>query len=263
MAYNLKIQGYYFVITDTVSNLECIRRKAKSITFEVEGNTYKFFQDENNAVGSANTYQLGKDVTGFNFTDIIDNRTGLAFPSNSDLTDFLSDVLGEISKSLVLTQSSMPVCVLRSNNDSDTFTRLSPLIIPWNSEKYKDDGFSHDNTIDNTRLIVDGSGTYQIGGRLRIFNTSNQRAQPTIKIFVDGVEQNWSLASGYVRNAGSASDYWTLEFTYEPEKLNANQYIELELSHENQNPNTFISTFIGTESSLWSIKLQVNEYILQ
>jgi len=103
---------------------------------------------------------------------------------------------------------------------------------------------------------VDNDSTYQFGGRIRVRNTTDQRAQPTVKIFVNGTEQDWNLASGYIRNAGSSSDDWTLEFTYEPEKLNANDYVELELSHEDANPITFDSTFIGSESSFWGIKLQ-------
>jgi len=150
----------------------------------------------------------------------------------------------------------LPVVVLKSNDDSEVFTRSSPLMVPWNQEKYKDTGFSHDNSTNNTRAIVDDASTYQFGGRIRVRNTTDQRAQPTVKIFVNGTEQDWNLASGYIRNAGNSSDDWTLEFTYEPEKLNANDYVELELSHEDANPTTVDSTFIGSESSFWGIKLQ-------
>jgi len=154
------------------------------------------------------------------------------------------------------TASALPVIVVKSNDDTNTFTRSSPLMIPWNQEKYKDTGFSHDNSTNNTRAIVDDASTYQFGGRIRVKNTTDQRAQPTVKIFVNGTEQDWNLASGYIRNSGDSSDDWTLEFTYEPEKLNANDYVELELSHEESNPTTYSSTFIGSESSFWGVKLQ-------
>lgn len=154
------------------------------------------------------------------------------------------------------TPSPMAVMVLKSNVDTDTFTKASPLLIPWNLEKYKDAGFSHSNTTNNTRAIVTSAGTYQVSGRLRVFSATFQRVQPTIKIYINGVVQNWSLDSGYIRNAGGASDYWTLEFTYEPEKLSANDYLELELSLESQNPGTYTATLIGSESSFSVINLQ-------
>ena len=154
------------------------------------------------------------------------------------------------------TPAPMAVMVLKSNVDTDTFTKASPLLIPWNLEKYKDAGFSHSNTTNNTRAIVTSAGTYQISGRLRIFSPTAQRVQPTIKIYINGAVQNWSLDSGYIRNAGGSSDYWTLEFTYEPEKLSANDYLELELSLEAQNPGTYTGTLIGSESSFSVINLQ-------
>jgi hypothetical protein len=154
------------------------------------------------------------------------------------------------------TAEALPVIVIKSNDDTETFTRSSPLMVPWNEEKYKDTGFSHDNSTNNTRAVVADASTYQFGGRIRVRNTTDQRAQPTVKIFVNGTEQDWNLASGYIRNAGNSSEDWTLEFTYEPEKLNANDYVELELSHEDENPITVESTFIGSESSFWGIKLQ-------
>lgn len=155
-------------------------------------------------------------------------------------------------------EDPLPVAVLKSNDDSQTFTRGLPLMVPWNLQKagHLDAGFSHSTSTNNTRLIVDDASTYQFGGRIRVFNGSSQRTQPTIKIFLNGVEQNWSLASGYIRNSGSSSDFWTLGFTYEPQKLNSNDYVEIELSHELANQLTFTSTFIGSESSLWGIKLQ-------
>ena len=95
MPFNLKIQGFYFVITDTSTSSECIREKTVQVKFKVNGNIYKFFLDQKNNVGSPTSYQLGKDKEQFDYNDIIDNRTGLAFVTNSDLTDFLSDILGE------------------------------------------------------------------------------------------------------------------------------------------------------------------------
>lgn len=95
MPFNLKIQGFYFVITDTSTSSECIREKTAQVKFKVDGNIYKFFLDQKNNVGSPTSYQLGKDNEHFDYTDIIDNRTGLAFVTNAELTAFLSDKLGQ------------------------------------------------------------------------------------------------------------------------------------------------------------------------
>ncbi len=95
MAFNLKIQGYYFVITDTVTGIESIREKTAQLKFKVDGTKYRFFLDAKNNVGSDISYEQGEDETEFDYADIIDNRTGLAFVTNDDLTDFLSGKLGE------------------------------------------------------------------------------------------------------------------------------------------------------------------------
>jgi hypothetical protein len=196
-------------------------------------------------------------ITPTQASDIASNNAKISFPeAPNDGKQYARKDLGWEEVAASATASALPVIVLKSNDDANTFTRTSPLIIPWNVEKYKDTGFSHSNSTNNTRATVDDESTYQIGGRIRVRNTIDQRAQPTIKVFINGTEQDWNLASGYIRNAGNSSDDWTLEFTYEPEKLNANDYIELELSHEDANPTTVDSTFVGTESAFWIIRLQ-------
>ena len=155
------------------------------------------------------------------------------------------------------TASPMSVMVLTSTVDTATFGINSPLIVPWNSEKYKDTGFSHSNSTNTTRAIVDNDGTYQIQGRLRIKNTVNQRAQPTVNILKNGSLLQGSLDSSYIRNATGASDYWTLNFVYEPEKLSATDYIEVQLTLDTDSLGSFTSsTLIGSESSLSITNLQ-------
>ena len=155
------------------------------------------------------------------------------------------------------TASPMSVMVLTSTVDTATFGINSPLIVPWNSEKYKDTGFSHSNSTNTTRAIVDNDGTYQIQGRLRIKNTVNQRAQPTVNILKNGSLLQGSLDSSYIRNATGASDYWTLNFVYEPEKLSATDYIEVQLTLDTGSLGSFTSsTLIGSESSLSITNLQ-------
>jgi len=151
---------------------------------------------------------------------------------------------------------ALPVIVLTSTDDTQVFTRSSPYTIEWDVEEEKDSGFTHSNTTNNEEIEVDDNSTYLFGGTIRVFNSNDQRTQPTVKIIIDGTLQDWNLASGYIRNAASASDYWTFDFTFIPVKLNSGQKVKLQVSHEDANPTTFDSTFIGTESYLWGIKLQ-------
>jgi hypothetical protein len=123
-------------------------------------------------------------------------------------------------------------------------------------ESEKDTGFSHSNSTNNSRITVSDNSTYQFGGALRIFNNSDQRIQPLPKLRIDGVVQDIAVDSGYIRNSGSASDYWSLEFTFRPLKLTANQYVEIQIGLESSNPVTFDGTLIGDESNFWGVKLQ-------
>ena len=148
--------------------------------------------------------------------------------------------------------------VLKSNAADASFgPTVGSLIVPWNLETYKDTGFSHSNTTNTSRAIVDNDGTYLIQGRLRVFNSVNQRAQPIVNILKNGVLLQGALDSSYIRNATGASDYWTLTFAYEPTKLLANDYIEVELDLDIGSTSTFNSSVLkAAESSLSIINLQ-------
>ena len=154
------------------------------------------------------------------------------------------------------TPEPLPIIALTSTDNSSTFTEASPLIIPWDVESEKDTGFTHNNSTNNSRIAVTDNSTYQFGGALRIFNNGNQRVQPLPKLRIDGVIQDMAVDSGYIRNSGSASDYWSLEFTFRPLKLTSGQYIEMQIGLESSNPGTFDGTLIGDESNFWGVKLQ-------
>jgi hypothetical protein len=154
------------------------------------------------------------------------------------------------------TSEPLPIIVLTSTDNSSTFTEASPLIVPWDVESEKDTGFTHSNSTNNSRITVSDNSTYQFGGALRIFNSGDQRVQPLPKLRIDGVVQNIAVDSGYIRNSGSASDYWSLEFTFRPLKLTSSQYVEIQIGLESSNPATFDGTLIGGESNFWGVKLQ-------
>ena len=154
------------------------------------------------------------------------------------------------------TASPLPIIALTSTDNSSTFTEASPLIIPWDVESEKDTGFTHSNSTNNSRIVVSDDSTYQFGGALRVFNAGDQRVQPLPKLRIDGVIQDMAVDSGYIRNSGSASDYWSLEFTFRPLKLTSGQYVEIQIGLESSNPGTFDGTLIGDESNFWGVKLQ-------
>jgi hypothetical protein len=154
------------------------------------------------------------------------------------------------------TAEALDIIVLTSTDNTGTFTEASPLVVPWDAETEKDTGFTHSNVTNNTRITVVDTSTYQFGGALRIFNDDDQRLQPLPKLLIDGVEQDDAVDSGYIRFSGSASDYWSLEFTFRPLKLTAGQYVEIQIGLESSNPGTYDGTLIGDESNFWGIKLQ-------
>jgi hypothetical protein len=154
------------------------------------------------------------------------------------------------------TASPLPIIALTSTDNSSTFTEVSPLIVPWDVESEKDTGFTHSNSTNNSRIVVSDDSTYQFGGALRVFNAGDQRVQPLPKLRIDGVIQDMAVDSGYIRGSGSASDYWSLEFTFRPLKLTSGQYVEIQIGLESSNPGTFDGTLIGDESNFWGVKLQ-------
>jgi len=190
-------------------------------------------------------------------SDITTNNAKVSFPeAPNDGKQYARKDLGWEEVAASGTAGALPVIVLTSTDDSQVFTRSSPYTIEWDVEEEKDSGFTHSNITNNEEIEVNDNSTYLFGGTIRVFNSNDQRTQPTVKIIIDGTLQDWNLASGYIRNAGSASDYWTFDFTFIPIKLNSGQKIKLQVSHEDANPTTFDSTFIGTESYLWGVKLQ-------
>ncbi len=85
MAYNLKLEGNFLSITDTITGGELFRATLDHSTFIV---------DENDLITFERNFA---NAEGFAFVDLIDDRTELAFTSVDDLKTFLSTNLGVIS----------------------------------------------------------------------------------------------------------------------------------------------------------------------
>jgi hypothetical protein len=198
-----------------------------------------------------------KFATSADLSAITANTAKVSFPeAPNDGKQYARKDLGWEEVAASGTSQPLPIIALTSTDNSSTFTEASPLIISWDVESEKDTGFTHSNSTNNSRITVSDNSTYQFGGALRIFNNSDQRIQPLPKLRIDGVVQDIAVDSGYIRNSGSASDYWSLEFTFRPLKLTANQYVEIQIGLESSNPVTFDGTLIGDESNFWGVKLQ-------
>lgn len=153
------------------------------------------------------------------------------------------------------TPEAMSIVSLSSTDVSTSINQSSPTILDWDVEIYKDSGFSHSNTTNNSRIEVDADGTYEIEANIRM-ESSNQRAQFVVKILIDGVVQSQPYGSSYIRNNGSSSDFWTCVVNPPPLKLTAGQYIEVQIQIESQTPTAITGTFIGTSSSFSMVNLQ-------
>jgi hypothetical protein len=170
------------------------------------------------------------------------------YPNKNGTFAMLSDISTNIS-------APLPIMVVTSTDNSTTFSQSTPLIIEWDVETYKDSGFSHNNVTNTTRLIVDNDGTYDIGGFLKVFDT-DQRSQADPKILINGVLKDYGLASSYIRGNGASSDEWTLSFNFYPIKLNAGDYVEIQIGVISQLTVSFTPTLIGDESFFWIKNLQ-------
>jgi hypothetical protein len=196
-------------------------------------------------------------ITPTQASDISTNNTKVSFPeAPSDGKQYARKDTAWEEVAASGAASALPIIVLTSTDDSQVFTRASPYTIEWDSEEEKDSEFTHSNTTNNSVIEINDTSTYLFAGNIRIFNGTDQRTQPTVKLIIDGTLQDWNLASGYIRNAGNASDFWTFDFSFQPVKLNSGQEIEVQISHEASNPSTWASTFIGSDSYFWGIKLQ-------
>lgn len=164
MAKEIKIQGNFFVITDTDSGLEDVRDPKVYTNFKIvtisegEGSSTNFMFER--------LYPLRDILTpypGINFNDIIDERTGLAFNSVDELKEFLSSVLHSKESTEMLCGSSSfsttesTVIITDQNITSGDKVFLTIEGSPIN-EVLSVSSVS-DGQIEVTRTIIDGSGS--------------------------------------------------------------------------------------------------------
>jgi len=168
---------------------------------------------------------------------LVDNTAGSAIWTNSAV-----DV------------ENLPIIDLTSTDNTSTIIQSTPTILNWDVETEKDSPFSHSNTVNNSRIVIDEDGTYQINANIRT-TSAEQRTQFVIKILIDGVVQSQPYGSAYIRNAGASSDFWTCTATPSPLKLNSGQYVEIQIQIESQITSAATGTFQGSDSSFSIISL--------
>jgi hypothetical protein len=168
----------------------------------------------------------------------------------------VSSPLNPIINSTAGAASAIPIVSVTSTDTTSTFSQSVPLICSWDVERYKDSGFTHSNSTNNTRLTVDEDGTYQIASSIRVFEDVEARSQSVARILINGVIQAQPYGSSYIRNSGDSSDYWSCVLNPPPLKLSANDYVEVQIQVESQTTSSWISVFQGDESSFSVIKLQ-------
>ncbi|MEM1337261.1 MAG: hypothetical protein AAGF96_05900 [Bacteroidota bacterium] len=113
-------------------------------------------------------------------------------------------------------------------SSTSTSTATPRHTIPWQTDL---ESFGSDVNWDpgnNTRLTINSNGVYKIGGFITYSSTS-QRGQASAEIFINGVSQGIFRGGSYIRNSGTAWDYWSIEISPEPFTLTAGNYIELAL----------------------------------
>ena len=203
---------------------------------------------------SANTIMISgvtASITDSYVTAATLNSTTLELERNEGLADVTVDLVSLIGP--------LKIINLTSTDDSSTFTRISPKICTWDVETYKDAGFTHSNVTSNTRITVVEDGTYQIAASLRARETTDDRSQTVCKILINGVIQAQPYGSGYIRDSGNSSEYWSCVVNPPPIKLSAGDYVEVQIQGESMISTSFSSQWYGTQSSFSVINLTASK----
>ena len=88
MAKEIKIEGNFLVVFDNGTGADEIRFPAGGVMPKYDGNNVEFFQYQPTEI------KLNINTASYDATTIIDNRTGLVFPSLADFKTFISDNTG-------------------------------------------------------------------------------------------------------------------------------------------------------------------------
>lgn len=92
------------------------------------------------------------------------------------------------------------------NTGGTDMNNSTPTAIPWDSETRKDNGITHDNATNNTRVYLDSPGWYQISYNVNGTNQSTNRNTTYCRLRFNGTTYNTPSGSyAYTRNTTDAS----------------------------------------------------------
>jgi len=131
------------------------------------------------------------------------------------------DALEQAGQSAAFSYSFNKLIGLSTQAVTSTLTAIT-----WDSSA---DSVGDDVTfsgISPTKLTAVETGTYKVGGYAAVVSAA-QRAQAALEIIIDGTPTGLQRSGSYIRNAGTAYDYWTLEVANTPFSLTAGQEVEL------------------------------------
>lgn len=105
----------------------------------------------------------------------------------------------------------------------------TPTAVPWDSETRKDNGITHDNVTNNTRVILDSPGWYKISYQVSGANQSASRNNVFCQLRFNGSTFN-SPSGSYSYGRDTTNAYTTNTSTVLVQTNSANEYYEVTCS---------------------------------
>jgi hypothetical protein len=102
----------------------------------------------------------------------------------------------------------------------------TPTAVPWDAETRKDSGFTHSNTIDNSRVYLDDAGWYKVSYQITGANQTGNRNTVFCQLRMNGVAYN--TPSGTYAYARNTTDFGTTNSSsVYIETTSTNEYYEV------------------------------------
>ena len=96
----------------------------------------------------------------------------------------------------------------------------------WDTEELKSGSDITWSGTNPSRLTIATAGIYRIGGFITV-SSSDQRAQTSAEIRINGTSVGVYRSGSYIRNTGDSWDFWCMEIAPEPFQLSVNDYVEI------------------------------------
>lgn len=103
----------------------------------------------------------------------------------------------------------------------------TPTAIPWDGNEYADSQHIMWDVGTPTRLLAQSDGIYFFSAAITAFAPTDERVQVAFQWYVNGAAVGPLRGGAYIRNTGSAWDYWPVELAATPMALSKDDYVEL------------------------------------